>query len=125
MFKPDPYRVIESAQLEKTSKIIQSSHLPATNNSSQNHVPYLVQRVNDSWMPSGVVTQSPSWAAHSSSFGEVFPDILPEPPLVQLKAIPSHPVASYVGEEVSFHLPIASLQAVVESYNVAPESPPD
>lgn len=48
------------------------------------------------------MTQPPPWAAHSSSWlplQRIFPDIQPESPLVQLEAIPSSLIASYVGEE--------------------------
>ena len=41
---------------------------------------------------------------------EIFPNIQPEPPLVQLDAIPSHPITSYVGEEATSHLATTSLQ---------------
>ena len=54
---------------------------------------------------------------------EVFPNIQPESPLVQLKAIPSSPIASYVGEEAGPHLTSTSLQVVVESDKVFPEPP--
>ena len=44
------------------------------------------------------------------SFREHFPNIQPEPPLVQLEAIPCSPITSYMGEE-----------EVVESDNICPE----
>jgi len=47
----------------------------------------------------------------------------PEPPLVQLEAILSHPIASYAGEEVNPHLTTTSFQAAVESDKVSPEPP--
>ena len=52
---------------------------------------------------------------------EVFPNVQPESPLVQLKAIPSSPTASYTGEEARFPLTTTSLQVVVESNEVSPE----
>ena len=43
----------------------------------------------------GDPTTPPGSCANDRSFGEgVFPDIQPEPPPVQLKAIPSHPVVT-------------------------------
>ena len=45
---------------------------------------------------------------------EIFPNIKPEPPVVQLAAIPSHPIASYPEEEADPHLTTTSFQGVVE-----------
>ena len=53
----------------------------------------------------------------------VFPNIQPESSLTQLEAIPSSPIASYVGEEAGPHLTSTSLQVVVESDKVFPEPP--
>ena len=50
----------------------------------------------------------------ASLWGIFFPNIQPEHPLAQLEAIPSHPLASYMGEEANTHLTTTSLQAVVE-----------
>ena len=48
------------------------------------------------------------------SFGEeIFPNIQPEPPLAQLKAIPSSAIASYAGEEANLNLVTASSQVIV------------
>jgi len=56
------------------------------------------------------------------SFGEeIFPSIQPEHPLVQLEAIPSRSITSYVGEEANHHLTTNSLQVVIESNKVTPE----
>ena len=41
----------------------------------------------------------------------------------QFEAIPSSPIASYVGEKADLHLLTASLQVVVESDKVTPEPP--
>jgi len=40
---------------------------------------------------------------HSCS-KEIFPNIQSEPPLMQLEAIASHPIASYLGEETNTRL---------------------
>ena len=57
------------------------------------------------------------------SFGEeIFPNIQPEPSLARLEAIPSNLVVSYMGEEAKPHLTTTSLQAVIESNKVFPES---
>ncbi|KAK4833009.1 hypothetical protein QYF61_027111 [Mycteria americana] len=57
-------------------------------------------------------------------FGEdFFPNIQSKPPLAQLEAISSHPIACYLGEETDPHLSTASFQAVVESDEVSPQPP--
>uniref|UniRef100_A0A8V0XZW3 ENY2, transcription and export complex 2 subunit n=1 Tax=Gallus gallus TaxID=9031 RepID=A0A8V0XZW3_CHICK len=54
----------------------------------------------------------PPWAAHSSaSFREVvFPNVQPEPPPLQLEAIPSSPITSCTREESNPQLTTTSLQ---------------
>jgi len=54
---------------------------------------------------------------------EIFPNIQSEPPLTQLEAISSRPVASYLGEETNTCLTTTSFQVVVESNKVPPEPP--
>ena len=54
---------------------------------------------------------------------KVFPHIQPEPPQVQVSAIPSSPISSYAGVKAKLHLPTASLQLVVESCKVSTELP--
>jgi len=49
---------------------------------------------------------------------EFFPNIPPKPPLTQLEAIASSPIASYLGEETNTCLTTTSFQVVVESNNV-------
>ncbi|KAK4831481.1 hypothetical protein QYF61_017982 [Mycteria americana] len=57
-------------------------------------------------------------------FGEVtFPNIQSKPPLVQLEAISSCPIARDLGEETDPHLSTTSFQAVVESDEVSPQPP--
>ncbi|KAK4824093.1 LOW QUALITY PROTEIN: hypothetical protein QYF61_010604, partial [Mycteria americana] len=46
-----------------------------------------------------------------------------KPPLVQLEAISSRPMACYLGEETDPHLSTTSFQAVVESDKVSPQPP--
>ena len=55
----------------------------------------------------------------------VFPNVQPEPSLAQLEAIPSSPITSHTREEANPQLTTTSLQVVIESNNVSPESPPD
>ena len=51
--------------------------------------------------------------AHDHSFrDEVSPNVQPESPLEQRKAIPSHSISGYTGEEANPHLTTASLQVV-------------
>ena len=49
----------------------------------------------------------------------VFPNVQPEPSLVQLEAIPSSPITSYMREEVEPQLTTTSLQVVIESNKVS------
>jgi len=54
---------------------------------------------------------------------EIFPDIQCKAPLMQLEAIASRPIASYLGEETNTCLTTTSFQVVVESKKVLPQSP--
>ena len=54
---------------------------------------------------------------------DIFPDIQSRPPLMQLEAIASHPITSFLGEETNTHLTTASFQVVVESDKVSPQPP--
>ncbi|KAK4816773.1 hypothetical protein QYF61_022771 [Mycteria americana] len=57
-------------------------------------------------------------------FTEVkFPNIQSKPPLQQLEAISSRPMACYLGEETDPHLSTTSFQVVVESNKVSPQPP--
>ena len=51
---------------------------------------------------------------------EIFPNIQPKPPLMQLEAIASRPVTVYLGEETNTSLTTTSFQVVVESDKVSP-----
>ena len=53
----------------------------------------------------------------------VFPNVQPEPFLVQLEAIPSSPITDYMGEEADPQLTTTSLWVVIESNKVSPEPP--
>jgi len=54
---------------------------------------------------------------HSFS-NEIFLNTQSKPPLKQLEAIASRPIASYLGEETNTHLTTTSFQVVVESDNI-------
>jgi len=54
---------------------------------------------------------------------EIFPNTQCEPPLMQLEAISSCPVTTYLGEETNTHLVTTSFQVAVESDNVSPQPP--
>ena len=54
---------------------------------------------------------------------EIFPNIQPESFLVQLEAIPSSPIISYVREQADLHLATVSFQVVVESDKVSSKPP--
>ncbi|KAF1603350.1 Ovalbumin-related protein Y, partial [Eudyptes chrysolophus] len=62
-----------------------------------------------------------SWVEKETS--EIFPHIQPKPPLAQLEAISSRPIARYLGEGTDTHLPTTSFQGVVESDEVSPQPP--
>jgi len=53
---------------------------------------------------------------------EILPNIQSKPPLTQLEAIASHPIASYLGEETNTRLTTTSSQVVVESEKVPPSA---
>lgn len=52
-----------------------------------------------------------------------FPNIQPEPALVQSETNPSHPITSFLGEKVNLHLATHSFQAAAESNKVYIEPP--
>jgi len=54
---------------------------------------------------------------------EIFPNVQSKPPLMQLEAIASSPIASYLGEETNTCLTAPSFQVVVESSKVPPQPP--
>ena len=70
-----------------------------------------------------MVTQPLPWAACSNAVGEeIFPNIQSKPPLAQLQAISSCPVACYLGEKTNTHL-ATTFQVAVESHEVSPQPP--
>jgi len=54
---------------------------------------------------------------------ETFPNTQSKSPLMQLEAISSHPIASYLGEEIIIYLTTTSFQVVVETNEVPPQPP--
>ena len=54
---------------------------------------------------------------------EIFPNIQSKSPLMQLEAIVSHPISSYLGEQTNTCLTAASFQVAVETDKV-PTQPP-
>jgi len=54
---------------------------------------------------------------------DIFPNIQSKPPLTQLEAIASRPVAGYLGEETNSHLTTPFCQGAVESEKVSPQPP--
>ena len=74
-------------------------------------------RVGDSTTSLG----SPFQCLTTLSEKVVFPNIQPEPSLVQLEAIPSSPITSYTREEADPQLTATSLQAARESNKVSPD----
>jgi len=60
---------------------------------------------------------------HNSFSKGIFPNIQSKPPLMQLEAIASHPIAGYLGEESNTCLTTPSCQGAVESDKVPPQPP--
>jgi len=54
---------------------------------------------------------------------EIFSNIQSKPPLMQLEAISSLPIASYMGEKTNACLITTAFQAVMESDKVSPQPP--
>jgi len=54
---------------------------------------------------------------------EIFPNNQSKPPVMQLEAIASRPIASYLGEETNTCLTTTSFQVVVESNKIPPQPP--
>jgi len=61
---------------------------------------------------------------YDSSSKAIFPNIESKTPLMQLEAIASRPVASYLGEETNTHLTTTSFQALRHAF-VVQEEPRD
>ena len=91
-----------------------------------NHIPkrhsYMVFEHLQGWWLNRLSGQPGPMSDHSFST-EVFPNIQSKPPLMQLEAIASCPIASYLGEETNTRLATTSFQVVVESYKVPAEPP--
>ncbi|NXT34424.1 LRCH1 protein, partial [Pelecanoides urinatrix] len=66
--------------------------------------------------------QDPNRYAYNSC-KEISPNVQPKPPLVQLEAISSCPIASHLGEETDPHLATTSFQVVVEHDESKDKSP--
>jgi len=84
---------IESLRLEKTSKIIKSNHQPTTTTPVKlcPEVPHL-----QGWGLPHCPGQPVPMSDHSSS-KEIFLNIQSKPPLMQLEAISSRPIARLLG----------------------------
>ena len=54
---------------------------------------------------------------------KTFPNIQSKPTLVQLEAISSRPIASYLGEETNTCLTTTAFQVAVESDKICPQPP--
>ena len=54
---------------------------------------------------------------------EIFPNVQPEPPLMQLEAISCYSSTCYLGEETNVHLTTSFFQVAVESDKVSPQPP--
>ena len=67
--------------------------------------------------------EQPGPVPDNSFCEDIFPNVQPKPPLMQLEAIASHPIAGYLGEETNTRLTTLSCQVVVESHMVSPQPP--
>ena len=85
-------RIIESLRLEKTSKIIQPNHQPIPtmplSHFPQCHIHTVLEHLQGWWLYH--LSGQPVPMYYQSFGEEIFPNIQPEPPLVQLKAITSY-----------------------------------
>ncbi|KAK4827417.1 hypothetical protein QYF61_017847 [Mycteria americana] len=102
------------------------------------------REVPDAWgcprahSPAELAWKSNSWEGNALASGlplgpvpilddtcgeEIFPNIQSKTPLVQLEAISSWSITSYLGEETDPHLSTTSPQVVVESDKVSPQPP--
>jgi len=105
-------RIRESLRLEKTSKIIKSNHHPNTSMPAKPcpQVPHLhIFEPLQGWWLHHLLGQPGPMPDHSLST-EIFPSIQSKPPLMQLEAISSCPIASYLGEETDTRLATISFQ---------------
>jgi len=124
------HRITESLRFKKISEIIQpaiSSPPPCLlNHVPQCHISTFLKNLQGQWLHH--LPGQPMPMVHYSFWEEVFPNILLEPFLVQLKAIIFHPITSYLGKEANPHLTTISFQIIVENemirarYNHAKES---
>ena len=89
-----------------------------------NHVPkchiYTVFEHLRGWGFHHLPGQPVAMSDHSFSI-EIFPNIQSEPPLMQLEAFASYPIASWLVEETNTCLTTTSFQAVVEHNKVPPQ----
>ena len=86
-----------------------------------------LHHLNFSWAPPELVTPPPPWSACSSAWPLSWRRNISKHPtwisLVQLQAIPSSPIDSYMEEETNPHSTTIFIQVVVESDRVIPEPP--
>lgn len=122
-------RIMESFRLERNFKIIRSNCLtlhvmlpsPPLNHVSEHHI-YTSSKSLQGWWPNHFPGQPVP--VLDKPFGEeVFPNTQPKPPVVQLQAISSCPIACDLGQETDTQLTPSSFQAAVEVDKFPPEPP--
>ena len=95
--------------------------MPAKNHVMKCHI-HTVFELLQGWGLHHCPGQPVPMSDHSFS-KEIFPNIQSKPPLMQLEAIASRPVASYLGKETNTRLTTPSFQVAVGSDEVSPQPP--
>jgi len=117
--------IIESLRLGNTSKISKSNHQPNTTMPAKPclecHVYKFFEHLQG-WGLKHLPGKPVAMLSHSCS-KEIFPTIQFKPPLMQLEAVASRPITSYLGEETNICLTTTSFQVVGESNKVPPQPP--
>ncbi|KAK4825244.1 hypothetical protein QYF61_025643 [Mycteria americana] len=113
-------------RLEKTFKIIESNRNLTLPRPPLYHVPKHLIQTSFKYLQGWQLNHFPGQPVPmlDNPFSEVkFPNIQSKPPLVQLEAISSRPMACYLGEETDIPLATTSFQVVAESDKVSPQPP--
>ena len=119
------WKNMRNHSLEKTSKSSSPAVTP-TPPCLINHIPKcniytFLEHLQWWWLPHFPGQPIPMY--DHSFHKEIFPNIHSKPPPMQLEAIASCPIASYLGEDTSTCLTTTSFQGVVESNKVPPQPP--
>ena len=100
------HRIIQSLRLEKTSPTVNPSPPCPLNCAPHCHISTFHKHLQGQWLYHLPGQHVP--IPHHSFWGEIFPNIQPEPLLEQLKTITSCPLSSHLGEEANCSLLLLS-----------------